>query len=296
MVTKKHIEQFIYRHRLPTHFIGLIRKHYLPLADWLAERREEAPLLIGISGAQGTGKSTLADFLRLALTEDKDWHVAALSLDDFYLTRAERLKLSKAVHPLLSTRGVPGTHDLKLLSSSIEQLMRLEPDHELALPIFDKAKDDRAPVSAWPIVTGPVDLIILEGWCIGSAPQTPEALLPPVNDLERDMDRTGVWRRYVNQRLDKEYADLFAELDYLFYLQAPDFEAVLRWRLEQEEKLAAISAPDNVGIMDRAQITRFLQYFERLTRANFISLPKKADLVLELDNHHDCIRSIYKTR
>ena len=297
MVTNKHINQFISRHKLPAGFHRLIREHYSPLINWLIrKRRVGKPLFIGISGAQGTGKSTLAKFLQLALTEDEGWHVAALSLDDFYLTRAERLKLSKTIHPLLSTRGAPGTHDLKLLSSSIEQLVKLEPDHELALPVFDKAKDDRASVTAWPIVTGPVDLIILEGWCIGSTPQTPAALSQPVNDMEREMDPGGDWRRYVNQRLDKEYADLFAELDYLFYLQAPDFEAVLRWRLEQEKKLAALSAPDDIGIMDRAQVTRFLQHFERLTRANFISLPAIADIVLELDDHHDCIRSIYKTR
>jgi D-glycerate 3-kinase len=297
MITRKHIDQFISRHRLPAGFHSLIRNHYNPLINWLIrKRRGRKPLFVGISGAQGTGKSTLTDYLRLVLTEDEGWCVAALSLDDFYLTRAERLELSQTIHPLLSTRGVPGTHDLKLLSSSLEQLMRLEPGHKLALPTFDKAKDDRAPASAWPMVTGPVDLIILEGWCIGSAPQTPEALLDPVNDLERDMDPTGVWRRYINQRLDEEYASLFAELDYLFYLQAPDFEAVLRWRLEQEEKLAAISAPDDIGIMDRTQITRFLQHFERLTRANFISLPETADLVFELNKHHDCIRSIYKAR
>jgi D-glycerate 3-kinase len=297
MITRNHIDQFISRHRLPAGFHDLIRDHYNPLIDWLiGKRRAGKPLFVGISGAQGTGKSTLTDYLRLALTEDEAWRVAALSLDDFYLTRKERLTLSKTIHPLLSTRGVPGTHDLKLLSSSIERLLRLEPGHKLALPAFDKAKDDRTPVSAWPIVTGPVDLIILEGWCIGSTPQTHEALLQPVNDLERDTDPTGAWRGYVNQRLDEEYADLFAELDYLFYLQAPDFKAVLRWRLEQEEKLAAISAPDDIGIMDRAKITTFLQHFERLTRANFISLPEIADLVLELDDNHDCIRSIYKTR
>jgi len=296
MITRSHIDQFISRHRLPAGFHDVIRDHYNPLINWLIGKHQAGkPLFVGISGAQGTGKSTLTDYLRLVLTEE-NWHVAVLSLDDFYLTRAERLTLSQAIHPLLSTRGVPGTHDLKLLSTSIEQLLRLEPGHKLAVPAFDKAKDDRTPVSAWPFVTGPVDLIILEGWCIGSTPQTPEALSQPVNDLERDMDPTGAWRRYVNQRLDNEYADLFAKLDYLFYLQAPDFAAVLRWRLEQEEKLAARSAPDDIGIMDRAQITKFLQHFERLTRANFISLPEVADLMLELDDHHDCIRSIYKTR
>ena len=292
MLTRQHIDDFISQHQLPAKFNYLIEEYYYPLAAWLKQqRRVKKTLFLGISGAQGTGKTTLADFLQLVLAEDEGWRVAVLSIDDFYLTRAERRKLSETVHPLLITRGVPGTHDLKLLSTCIEQLRNLDSKNTLSLPRFDKAQDDRASIETWPVVAGPVDLIILEGWCIGSAPQTLDALSQPINKLERDMDPTGDWCNFVNRQLEDEYADLFAELDYIFFLQAPNFEAVFRWRLEQEEKLAANSTDDSVGIMDRSQIEGFMQHYERLTRANILTLPKIADIVLELDDNHDCVRS-----
>jgi len=296
MLSRKQIDHFITRQGLPAEFRNLIDNHYNPLASWLVRQRpSEKKALLGINGAQGTGKSTLAAFLQLALTEHEKWHVAVLSIDDFYLTRDEREKLGKMVHPLLKTRGVPGTHDLPLLSGYIRRLRSLGTDAELALPRFDKARDDRARAETWPAITGPIDLIILEGWCVGSRPQTPAALLKPINRLERDMDPDGKWRCFVNEQLKRGYADLFARLDYLFFLQAPDFDAVFRWRLEQEIKLAEKSPKDSAGIMNREQIAAFIQYYERLTRANFVSLPKMADVVLELDQSHDCVRSIYRS-
>jgi len=231
MITKQQIGSFISRHRLPDKFHRLIDEHYNSLAAWLIQRcRADTPLFLGINGAQGTGKSTLADFLQLVLEEDEGWHVAVLSIDDFYLTKAERRKLSEAVHPLLMTRGVPGTHDLRLLSTCIEQLRALGAERTLSLPRFDKAQDDRAAVETWPVVTGPINLIILEGWCVGSIPQASDALSQPANQLERDRDPTGEWRRFVNKQLEEGYSDLFAQLDALFFLRAPNFEAVFRWR------------------------------------------------------------------
>ncbi len=297
MITAQHIEDFISRHRLPARFRRLIDEQYKPLVSWLIQQHQtNKPLLLGINGAQGTGKSTLADFLQLALEKGEGWHVAVLSIDGFYRTKAERKQLSDAVHPLLMTRGVPGTHDLQLLSTCIEQLRSLDSGTQLSLPRFDKAEDDRAVVETWPVVTGPINLIILEGWCVGSVPQNSAALSLPINDLERDMDPAGKWRHFVNKQLEEGYAELFADLDFLFFLKAPNFEAVLRWRLEQEEKLAAKSAEDSVGIMDRAHIANFIQHYERLTRANLESLPKIADVILELDDNHDCARSQYTSR
>ena len=294
MISNQHINNFISRHQLPASFFRLIDEHYNSLTAWLIQKhRAKIPLFIGINGAQGTGKSTLADYLKLVLEEGEGWHVAVLSIDDFYMTRAERKQLSKAIHPLLLTRGVPGTHDLQLLSACIKNLQGLAAGEKLVLPRFDKAQDDRASIQSWPVATGPIDLIILEGWCVGSVPQAFDVLSQPINQLERDQDPTGKWRQYVNQQLEKGYENLFTELDFLLFLQAPNFEAVFRWRLEQEEKLAANAADNRAGIMDRAQISNFIQYFERLTRANFISLPKIADVTLELDDTHACIRSFY---
>ncbi len=292
-VSREAIDDFIDRHRLPARFEKTIEEHYLPLAAWVLESRPAGgALLLGINGAQGTGKSTLADFLALALASACEWRVAVLSIDDFYLTRAERAALAKDVHPLLATRGVPGTHDVAMLERSLDGLRQLAVGKTLAIPRFDKARDDRAAASGWPIVTGPVDLIVLEGWCVGSRPQPSEALTRPVNALERDADASGDWRRYVNEQLEHAYAGVFAELDRLVFLKAPDFEAVYRWRLEQEQKLARQADGDR--IMSAAQIRDFIQHYERITTANLAELPAIADVLIELDEHHDCVRSTYR--
>ena len=75
--------------------------------------RLNKPLIIGINGAQGSGKSTLADYIKSYMCAEGHSAVS-LSLDDFYLTREERFQLSRDTHPLLATRGVPGTHDTAL--------------------------------------------------------------------------------------------------------------------------------------------------------------------------------------
>ena len=273
----------------------MIDEHYLPLTLWVTERRSPGEtLLFGINGAQGTGKSTLADFLKLGLESARQWRVAVLSIDDFYLTKAERHELSETIHPLLATRGVPGTHDMDMLSQCPDDLRALGEDERYRLPRFDKAQDDRADERTWPSVTGPLDLVILEGWCIGSIAQDDSELAEPVNELERDRDPAAVWRGYVNDRLKSDYAALFARLDALAFLMAPDFEAIFRWRLQQEQKLAASAAEDTSGIMSEQQIEEFIQFYERITRDNLERLPGIADVVLELDESHDCVASRYR--
>lgn len=292
MISEQQIEEFISRHRLPLAFRRLIHDHFAPLVSWLArQRRHDTSLLLGINGAQGTGKSTLADFVRFTLEANNSWRVAVLSLDDFYLTQVERRRLSIDVHPLLTTRGVPGTHDVPMLTDCLTRLRGLAQDESLSLPRFDKARDDRAAPDTWPVVCGPIDLIVLEGWCVGSRRQTEAELIEPVNELERDRDTSGAWRRFVNDQLAGPYADLFAKLDLLVFLQAPDFDAVYRWRLEQEEKLASQSTVGGTAIMDRRQVAEFIQYFERITRANLKSLPQIADAILRFDDNHDCVES-----
>ncbi|MEE8495895.1 MAG: kinase [Xanthomonadales bacterium] len=296
MLSSRQIDAFIAQHRLPDKFRDLIKLHYLPLVSWvLSQRHPGEALFVGINGAQGTGKSTLADFICLALELGANWRVAVLSIDDFYLTRAERKQLGQRIHPLMETRGVPGTHDMQMLANCVEQLKLLESGASLALQRFDKSRDDRANPDIWPLINGPIDLIILEGWCVGSRPQPEDDLAGPINLLEQKQDASGEWRRYVNDQLEGIYADLFAQLDRLIFLQAPNFDAVFHWRLEQEKKLAA-TADNAAGIMNSEQLAHFIQYYERLTRANLATLPGTADVVLALDENHDCVRSCYTTR
>lgn len=292
MLSREQTDAFLAEHRLPPAFTRIIDTHYTPLARWLLPQARGAPVL-GINGAQGTGKSTLADFLSIALG-NAGRRLAVLSIDDFYLTAAEREELAARVHPLLRTRGVPGTHDTALLGRTLDRLASLPPRDTMPLPRFDKSVDDRADPGEWPLVDGPVDLIVLEGWCVGTRPQAAKDLDDPVNALEHEDDADGRWRRFVNERLAGAYAALYDRLDRLVFLEAPGFDAVYRWRLEQERKLAERAAPGASGVMSADEVARFIRHYERLTRANLATLPAIADVVLELDDDHDCTRTHFR--
>lgn len=296
LLSDRQISEFMARHRLPAVFRDLIARHYSPLATWLRNiQKPGGVLFVGVNGAQGTGKSTLADYLRLALESAAGWRVAVLSIDDFYLTKLERQRLAEQIHPLLATRGVPGTHNMQMLASTIEQLRTLAVTESLAIPRFDKAIDDRAASNNWPILSGPIDMILLEGWCVGTTNQQDCELTQPVNSLEEREDASGSWRHYVNTQLKQAYAELFAQLDALIFLRAPGFGAIRRWRMEQEEKLAESLSGSAEGVMSADQILVFIQHYERLTRWNLEILPSSAEVVLELNENHDCVRSSYST-
>ncbi len=233
------------------------------------------PLLLGLAGAQGSGKTTLA--ARLAARLTADGHPAlAVSIDDFYLTRARRLALARNIHPLFAARGPPGTHDIPLLLHTLD---RLRAGQSLMLPRFDKLADDRLPPQQWQAAP-PLACLILEGWCIGARPQPAALLATPVNALEADEDPSGIWRRTINTALAGQYQSAFARLDALAFLAAPDWETVPRWRAEQE---ATLSRQQHRRGMNQAAIVRFCAHYERLTRWQLATTPARADLTLRLD-------------
>lgn len=250
------------------------------LLDHYAGRiaRSRRPYLMGLSGLQGSGKSTLARVIK-AQAESRGIPTEVLSLDDFYYSRAEREMLAKEVHPLLRTRGVPGTHEIELLLSVLVGLRKASEKLPVPYPRFDKGRDTRLPPSRWPKVTRPPKLIILEGWALGIRPQTAAALQAPINELERTEDRDGAWRRWVNKQL-RAYQPLWRKLDALIVLQAPNWDVVRRWRSEQEEALIARHAP---LAMDAQTMVRFLAHFERLSRHALATLPALADSSVEYD-------------
>ncbi len=236
------------------------------------------PLVVGICGAQGSGKSTLAS----ALTDELERGgrtCAVLSLDDLYLTRAEREQLAREVHPLLATRGPPGTHDVPL---GLAVLDTLRAGTRVRLPRFDKARDDRLDPVAWPGVDHKCDVVVFEGWCVGARAQSSDALAIPINALEVSQDPDLIWRRFVNEALAGPYQDLFGLIDRLVFLQAPSFEVVGRWREQQETELRA-SGIQGDRVMNPAQVAHFVQHYERITRHILAEMPSRADLVAVLD-------------
>jgi len=259
---------------------------YIPLAACLAKQADDyrATRIIGINGAQGSGKSTLCKLLQIVLEKGFAKRVTTFSIDDIYLTHAERETLAEKIHPLLKTRGVPGTHDVGLGLQLLTNLRGIEAGESINIPVFDKSIDDRSAEEDFRQVTGPIDLVLFEGWCVGAKPQRGSALALPVNSLEHLEDPEQVWRRYVNDQLENDYKRLFREIDFLIMLKIPGISSVMEWRSKQERKLAKAS-PGGHKIMDTAALQRFIMHYERLTRAMLTEMPGRADLVFKLNRN-----------
>ncbi|MEM9938734.1 MAG: HAD-IIB family hydrolase [Pseudomonadota bacterium] len=233
------------------------------LINWIEAQIESAgsdvPLLL-VSGAQGIGKSTA---LR-AVQAHFEGQIAILGIDEFYLTRAERAVLAAKVHPLLETRGPPGTHDLDLLNRAITDLLEADAASRTTLPAFDKKTDDRAPEADWPVFPGAPKAIILEGWLIGAQPDARAPETPPLNSIEA-LDTDGVWRRYQEDQLAGPYAALWDRADAFFHIMAPSFDTVLGWRVQQEETTFGLQ-PGTLPKERRLWIETFILHYERITR------------------------------
>jgi D-glycerate 3-kinase len=233
--------------------------------------------LIAVVGAQGCGKTTLA---RAAAER---FGGARISIDDVYLTRAERAAMARAVHPLFAARGPPGTHDLGLLLQLIDTLSAAGPENETRIPEFDKRADDRRPVADWRVFRGRPAAILIDGWCLGARPGDAADLAEPVNALEREEALDGVWRRAVEGFLAGAYADFAAALDAVLLLAAPGFDVVLDWRCQQEADLLGV-APADLPPRERARLAAFIQYFERITR-RMLAGGVRADVTVKLDRN-----------
>lgn len=280
------IQQFLYCEGLPAGYERVFEHVHEPVAEAICRiSRERGPMVVGLCGPQGSGKSTMARAL-CSLLEERGISSAVLSLDDLYLMRSEREELGRRVHPLLATRGVPGTHDVQL---GIDTLQGLKRSDTVALPSFDKSTDDRRPEHEWARVRGPIQVVLFEGWCVGAVAQNDLELKTPVNALENEHDADGRWRRFVNDALRNDYQAFFTAIDALVLLQAPSFDVVYSWRLEQERKLRErIGADRNAArIMSDAAVARFVAHYERLTRHILAEMPGRADAVVTLGERRE---------
>ena len=265
--------------------LGQLEKFYIPISEMIKDEflKKKKTRVIGLTGGQGTGKSTISNILKIILKEAYGLETIIFSIDDFYKTLSEREKMSKKVNALFLTRGVPGTHDTKKLFSCIRSLKGYR-FKKFKIPKFDKSIDDRLAKNKWQNVKKKTNIVIFEGWCVGARAQKKKDLINPINKLEKQNDKKRVWRERVNLELKNNYKKIFNLIDKLIFLRVPSFKYVLKWRLLQEKKLR-ISAKGNKTMSDK-QIGNFIMYYERVTKHMLKILPKTADTVINIDYKH----------
>jgi len=232
------------------------------------------PAIVGVTGAQGSGKTTLATMLVLWARE-QGIAAAAVSLDDYYLSHQQRAVLAVTIHPLLAMRGMPGSHHIEQAIADAQAVLR---GVSITLPSFDKALDQPGSPGA----SQHIEMLIVEGWCLGLTPQSPEQLIGAINSLELTEDQCGHWRTFVNTQLATHYQLYWQLFSQLIWLKAPDWPAICRWRALQEQQLWLSRGKG----MNDAELARFMQSFQRLTEHSFLLLPQLADVVVELDQLH----------
>ena len=272
----------------------MIRDYLIPVSFWISEKCKSKPYYIGLAGGQGTGKTTISSILKIILINYFKLNVFKISIDDFYKTRKDRINLSKRIHPMLLTRGVPGTHDIKMMLEFFKNSKKKK-FKKMKLPLFDKSIDDRLPKKKWYEIKKRPDVIILEGWCVGAKAQTNQEIKKSMNSMEKLMDKELKWRKFVNYNLQTSYKKLFKQLDTLLYLKASNFNQLRKWRLKQEKKLKIQTKnKKNLKIMDKKDVISFMQTYQRITENMFKNVPKYASIVMNLNSSHQIKSVIYK--
>lgn len=257
----------------------------LLIADRIAAlQTDNAPRITGLNGAQGSGKSTLARLVGVALQQFHSIRPALLSLDDFYLSKAARLELARDVHPLCATRGVPGTHDVPLMAKVFDALAAAGAGDSTRIPVFDKLADDRLPEADWCRFDGRPGAILFEGWCVGLRAEDVPPWKSPINRLEAEQDPQGKWFAWSLAALRRNYPAIWDRIGFLVSIEVPGIETVISSRLEQEDGLHSDSGHKR---MDRAEVTRFVEHYERYTRALWAAMPKRANLLFRRDASFD---------
>ena len=265
--------------------LGQLNKYYLPISKMIKEeyQKKRKTKIIGLCGGQGTGKSTISNILKIILKEAYALETTIFSIDDFYKTLKERKVMSKNVSTLFLTRGVPGTHDTKMLYNCIKDLKNNK-FKKIMIPKFDKSIDDRFSKKRWLKVKKKPNIVIFEGWCVGVTAQKKKDLINPINKLEKHKDNKKIWRQMVNLELKNNYKKIFNLIDKLIFLKVPSFKYVFKWRLLQEKKLR-ITGKGNKTMTDK-QIGNFIMFYERLTKHMLNVLPKTADAIISIDSKH----------
>ena len=272
----------------------MIKSFLIPISFWIANKVEKKkPFILGLSGGQGSGKTTISSIISIILSKYFKLNVFKISIDDFYKTRKKRLELSKKVHPLLMVRGVPGTHDINIMLDFFKRIKEKK-FKSIKLPRFNKATDDRYNKKLWYSVKRRPDVIIFEGWCVGAKAEQNYTLKTPINSLEKLKDQKIIWRRFVNKQLKSKYKKLYDQLNCLLFIKAKNFSLLRQWRIKQEKKLSLKSKRSNkLKIMSDKEIINFMQTYQRITQNMFKSVPKYASIILNLNSNQQIKSVVY---
>ena len=275
----------------------MIKAFLIPLCFWIIKKAsKKRPYFVGLAGGQGTGKTTISSLIKIILERYFKLKVFRISIDDFYKTRKERTNLSKRIHPMLLTRGVPGTHDVNMMLNFFRKA-KSKQFKRLKLPTFNKAVDDRFNKKDWYNLKYKPDVIIFEGWCVGAKSEKNSTLKKTINSMEKVNDQKQIWRKYVNQQLKLKYKKLYTQLNCLIYLKAKNFSLLQKWRLKQERKLWLKSKKkSNLKIMSTGDVLNFMQTYQRITQNMFRSMPKYASIILNLNSNHQIKSAVYKKK
>ncbi|MFL2540208.1 MAG: hypothetical protein ACJ0RD_03520 [Alphaproteobacteria bacterium] len=226
-----------------------------------------------VSGSQGSGKSSLSILIKKYLEKFHKKSVVIISIDDFYLSQKKRLQLARKIHPLFLTRGVPGTHDWKMLNQKIKQIRNKE--FPVYLPIFDKVTDSRKK-SYKRIAKG--DVIIFEGWCVCASSIEKKYLENNINDLEKYKDSQSIWRNAYNNFL-KNYQKIFLQFNYIIFFQFDRWEHVLNWKYKQELQLRE----KKKDLKLKNNLNEFIQFYEKISKWMHLKVPKYCNILIKLD-------------
>ena len=260
-----------------------ICNYILPIIDYIINTNDKKFI---ISGSQGVGKSTLSKLLKKVIERTSLQQVMLLSIDDYYLSKKNRYQLASQVHPLLLTRGVPGTHDIKKLKEHIKQFNKKQ--FPILTPTFNKLKDD---ITKKTTTYSKADILILEGWCCGAKPIAKNYLHRNLNNIEKRFDKNFKWRNYYNIKLKMEYQKIFNSFDKIIYLQPPSFQSVLKWRFAQEKNNAKKTKTKN--FMNKNATKSFISYYEKLTKWMIQNMPANADMLIKVDKNQKIKKIIY---
>ena len=298
---KKDCFKFIKSQETSTEKFGnkerMIKNFLIPICFWIAKKADnKKPYFVGLAGGQGTGKTTISSIIKIILEKYFKLKVFKISIDDFYKTRKERIALSKKVHPMLLTRGVPGTHDINMMLNFFKK-SKAKKFKNMKLPNFNKAIDDRFPKNKWNTINKRPDVIIFEGWCVGARAETNKTLKKSINSMEKANDHKLVWRKYVNQQLKTKYKKLYSQLNCMIYLKAKNFSLLQKWRLKQEHKLwLKTKKKGGHKIMSKGDVINFMQTYQRITQNMFKNMPKYASIILNLNSNHQIKTAVYKSK